>query len=69
MKKLNMILLALVGFGLIGCTTGHPMGDKDEAWFIDQSPLSADVYYCKANKTEKGAVPICFKANMMSPRP
>ena len=59
----------LIGMFLFmsGCSTARYLGERDEAWVAVEGGLMA-IYYCKANKSEKGAAPLCFEAEMKAIR-
>ena len=68
---LIVVLASLLSFG---CATNRPLGDKDEVWVGETSNIlglfySSEIYYCKANKTDRGSVPMCFKADKLEPKP
>lgn len=62
----SIVLLSLVLVGLSGCSVGQmPSADKEYGWYVEHRFATDDkVYYCKANKTDKGPVPQCFEADM-----
>ena len=63
---MKYILLVFLNLALSGCAVGGmPNGDKDYGWYLQHRIFTDEkVFYCKANKSEKGAAPQCFEAEM-----
>lgn len=68
---MKILLITLFGFAAIGCaSTGVGLSEKTEFWYEERSDKSsADLFYCKANVTEKEATPICYKAQKVQYKP
>ena len=69
---MKILLLALVGFGLVGCTYGQHISDTEDTWYADQTQFGfyqySELYYCRANKSGDGVKPTCYEAKKISPR-
>lgn len=57
MKLAGLLLILLV---LSGCTHPVLVSEAENIWVHDKS---RDTFtYCKANRTDKGATPVCYPA-------
>jgi len=57
-------LLISIALFFSGCTHGDVIPGED-VWYIDKIGFSDTLFYCRANKTDSKALPICYEARVL----
>lgn len=57
------LLLILLAFSFVGCTSVEHLSDSQEFWYASKEPLYYGVFYCSVNKSSTtGPHPVCVEA-------